>query len=246
MLKLAVTLVIPYLILTQLGGVTDLDPRIVLLIALVFPVGWMLAAMRRRADVGITPIVGLVGILLTAAIGTLAEDPRWLAVKEASVPLLFGLAILASSRTSRPLVELLVDKVIDRDAVRAALANRNAGDRWQRLMTRATLAWAGALLVSAALNFALARIVVTSPGGTAEFNAELARMTALGLPVITVPMMVMMSATVWYIVHGVTDITDLTPREIARGPRIFERVDALVRRIRPRSAGQRPPGRDIG
>ncbi len=232
MLKLAVTLVIPYIILTRLGSVADLDPRAVLLIALAFPVGWMVAALLRRADVGITPVVGLAGILLTAAIGTLAEDPRWLAVKEASVPLLFGLAILASSRTSRPLVEILIDKVVDRDAVRAALASHDAGDRWQRLMTRATFAWAGALLVSATLNFALARIVVTSPGGTAEFNAELARMTALGLPVITVPMMVMMSATVWYIVHGVTDITGLTPREIARGPRLFERVDTIARRLR--------------
>lgn len=232
MLKLAVTLLIPYLILTRLGGVTSLDPRVVLLIALAFPIGWMLFALLRRADVGITPAVGLVSILLTAGVGTLADDPRWLAVKEASVPLIFGLAILVSSRTRRPLVEILIDKVVDRDAVTAALATHNADDRWQRLMTRATLAWAGALLVSATLNFALARIIVTSPGGTAEFNAELARMTALGLPVITLPMMVMMSATVWYIVHGVTGITGLSARQIARGPRLFARVDAVLRRLR--------------
>jgi hypothetical protein len=232
MVKLAVTLVIPYLILTRLGSATGLDPRAVLLIALAFPVGWMVTALARRADVGITPAVGLISVLLTAGVGTLANDPRWLAVKEASVPLVFGLAILASSRTRHPLVELLVDKVVDRDVVRAALASRDAGDRWQRLMTRATLAWAGALLVSATLNFALARIVVTSPAGTEAFNEELATMTALGLPVITLPMMVMMSATVWYIVHGVTGITGLSPREIARGPRLFERVDALVRTLR--------------
>lgn len=232
MLKLAVTLIIPYLILTRLGDATGLDPRAVLLIALAFPVAWILIAMARRANVGITPAVGLVSILLTAGVGTLAGDPRWLAVKEASVPLVFGLAILASSRTRHPLVEILVDKVVDRDAVRAALSTRHADDRWQQLMTRATLAWAGALLVSATLNFSLARIVVTSPGGTAEFNAELARMTALGLPVITLPMMVMMSATVWYIVHGVRGITGLTPREIARGPRLFARVDAIARFLR--------------
>jgi hypothetical protein len=232
MLKLAITLVIPYLILTRLGGITSLDPRLVLLFALAFPVAWMAAALARRVEIGITPAVGLISILLTAIIGTLANDPAWLAVKEASVPLVFGLAILASSRTSRPLVQLLVDRVVDTTTVRAALATRNADDRWQRLMTRATLAWSGALLVSAALNFALARIVVTSPAGTEAFNAELATMTALGLPVITLPMMVMMSATVWYIVHGVTSITGLAPREIARGPRLFERVDTLLRFLR--------------
>jgi hypothetical protein len=193
----------------------------------------MATALARRSDIGTTPAVGLVSILLTAGIGTLANDPRWLAVKEASVPLVFGLAILASSRNRHPLVELLIDWVVDRDAVRSALASRHADDRWQRLMGRATLAWAGALLVSATLNFALARIVVTSPAGTAEFNEELATMTALGLPVITLPMMAMMSATVWYIVHGVTGITGLSPREIARGPRLFDRVDALARFLRP-------------
>jgi hypothetical protein len=57
-------------------------------------------------------------------------------------------------------------------------------------------------------------------------------MTALGLPVITLPMMVIMSATIWYIVHGVTGITGLSARQIARGPRLFARVDAVLRRLR--------------
>ncbi len=232
MLKLAITLVIPYLILTRLGDVTSLDARLVLLIALAFPIAFMAIQMLRHAAIGITPAVGLLSVLLTAGVGALANDPWWLAVKEASVPLAFGLAILVSSRTRTPLVELLVDKVVDTERVHDALATHDSGDQWQRLMTRATLAWAGALLVSAALNFALARMVVTSPAGTPAFNDELARMTALGLPVITLPMMLMMSSTVWHIVHGVTSITGLSPREIARGPRLFERVDACLRFLR--------------
>jgi hypothetical protein len=232
MARLAITLIIPYLILTRLGDLTGLDARAVLLIALAFPIAWMSSSLARGAEIGVTPVVGLVSVVLTAAVGTLANDPAWLAVKEASVPFLFGLAILVSGRTRRPLVGLLVDKVVDTGRVHAALAERDAADHWQRLMTRATLLWAGVLLIAALLNFALARIVVTSPAGTPAFNEELARMTALGLPVITLPMMVMMSATVWYIVRGVTAITGLSPREIARGHRMFQRVDTIARFLR--------------
>lgn len=231
MVKLAVTILMPWLLLTRLGDMTDLKPRAVLLVALAFPVTYMLAAILRREEVGITPIVGLISVLLTAGVGMLANDPTWLAVKEAAVPGTFGLAILVSGRTSRPIVGVLVDRVVDADTVRTALAEHGADDQWQRFMTHATLLWSGILLISATLNYALARIIVTSPGGTAAFNEELGRMTALSVPVVTLPMMVMMSALVWYIVRGVTRITGLSPRTVARGVHIWDRVGGLVRPI---------------
>jgi len=231
MLKLVLTILIPYLLLTRLGDMTSLEPRVVLLVALAFPMTYMLVATSRRRDVGITPIVGLISVLLTAGVGMIADDPAWLAVKEAAVPGIFGLAILVSGRTRRPIVGVLVHKVVDTGAVRTALAEQGAEERWQRFMARATLLWAGILLVSAVLNVTLARLIVTSPGGTAAFNEELGRMTALSVPVITVPMMVMMSAMVWYIVRGVTAITGLPPRRIARVTPAWDRLAARLRPI---------------
>lgn len=249
MLKLVVTIVIPYLLLTRLGDLTDLEPRVVLLVALAFPIGYMLLAMSRRREIGIAPTVGLVSVLLTGGVGMLADDPTWLAVKEAAVPGLFGLAILISGRTSRPIVGVLIDKVVGTDAVRAALAQRGAEERWRRFVARATVLWATVLLIAAVLNYALARIVVTSPGGTAAFNEELGRMTALSVPVVTLPMMVMMSATVWYIVRGVTRLTGLPTRQVARGTYVWDRIDGWLRPLtfglgrRQRAATRRPQRR---
>lgn len=229
MIKLAITILIPYLLLTRLGSLTELGPRLVLAVALAFPLGYTLLQMLRRREIGIAPTVGLISVLLTGGVGMLANDPAWLAVKEAAVPGAFGLAILISGRTPRPIVGVLIDRVVDTEAVRAALAERDAEARWQRFIARATLLWAAVLLVAAILNYALARVIVTSPGGTAAFNEELGRMTALSVPVVTVPMMLMMSATVWYIVHNVTGITGLPPRRVARGIHLHDRLRAWLR-----------------
>jgi hypothetical protein len=50
-------------------------------------------------------VLGLVSILLTGGIGLLQLDTRWLAVKEAAIPGLIGLAVLMSTRTRYPLVK---------------------------------------------------------------------------------------------------------------------------------------------
>ena len=238
MAKLIITLLIPYVLLTRLDDVTSLGPRMVLAIALAFPIGYTLVAMVRRSEIGIAPTVGIISVLLTGGVGMLANDPTWLAVKEAAVPGTFGLAILISGRTSKPIVGVLIDKVVRTDQVHAALIERKATDRWQQFKSRATILWATVLLISAALNFTLARIIVTSPGGTDAFNEELGRMTALSVPVVTLPMMIMMSGTVWHIVRGVTRITGLPARDVARGTHIWDRISGW---LRPLTFGLRRP-----
>jgi hypothetical protein len=123
------------------------------------------------------------------------------------------------SPISRQRAGVLVDQVVVTRKVQAALVENGAENRCQRFIARAT-----GLLVSATLNFALGRIVVTGPGGTDDFYEELGRLTALSVPVVTLRMMVMMSTTVWYIVCGVTSITGLLLRSVARGTHIWERL----------------------
>jgi hypothetical protein len=49
---------------------------------------------------------------------------------------------------------------------------------------------AGSFLLSSVLNFILAFLIIKSPSGTQEFNAEIGTMTALSYPVIVLPTMV--------------------------------------------------------
>jgi hypothetical protein len=81
----------------------------------------------RRREWNLISILGFISVLLTGGIGLLQLDPKWIAVKEAAVPGIIGIAVLLSLRTRFPIVRTFLynDKIIRMDEVDAALA-RNA------------------------------------------------------------------------------------------------------------------------
>ncbi len=97
LLEVAVTIVVPALILMRGSDADALGPINALLLALAFPVGWGLHELRRHGKPGWMAALGLVSVLLTGGIGLLALDPKWLAIKEAAVPGAIGLAVLLSA-----------------------------------------------------------------------------------------------------------------------------------------------------
>ena len=119
----------------------------------------------------------------------------------------------------RPLVRELLwnDQVIDTARVEAALTERDRRCDLDRLLTRASFGLAASFLLSAVLNFGLARYLLRSPPGTAEFNAELGRMNGLSLPVIMLPTMIVTMFVLWNLMSGLTRITGLELDDILRG-----------------------------
>jgi hypothetical protein len=73
-------------------------------------------------------------------------------------------------------------------------------------------------LLSAVLNFGLARHLLRSPAGTPEFNAELAKMHLLSWPVSVLPSMIMTMFALWRLLSGLKELTGLTMDEIFRTP----------------------------
>ncbi|MBU2099500.1 MAG: MFS transporter, partial [Gammaproteobacteria bacterium] len=61
--------------------------------------------------------------------------------------------------------------------------------------------------LSSTLNYILARIILVSPPGTAEFNAELGRMTALSYPVIAIPSMIVLMIAIWFVFSSIKRLT---------------------------------------
>ncbi|HXA81279.1 MAG TPA: MFS transporter, partial [Opitutaceae bacterium] len=93
---------------------------------------------------------------------------------------------------------------------------RGAETAFAAILRRATVLVAASFFVSGALNYMLARHLLRSPGGTPEFNAELARMHWLSLPVIAVPSMAMMMIALWQLLKGVETLTGLTADDVFR------------------------------
>ena len=86
------------------------------------------------------------------------------------------------------------------------------------LIAGAIVMLASAFLLSAALNYVLARVVVTAEPGSETFNSQLGRMTALSFPVITIPVMIVLFITVFYILRIVNQLTGLEAEDAIRRP----------------------------
>ena len=217
-LELLITIVVPALVLMQLSSAARLGPAGALLLALAFPLAWGARDLLRRRKLNLMASIGVVSTLLTGGIGLLALDAQWLAVKEAAVPGVIGLAVLISARTRWPLVRVLVfNRVIfDVDRVQQALRARGTEAAFERRLLNGTLMLAGTFLFSSVMNYLLARWVVTSPAGTEAFNTELGRMTLLSYPVIAIPSMLMMVGVMFYLARGARRLTGLELEQMLR------------------------------
>lgn len=218
MLNILITLIIPVVILTRFSGEDDLGPTRGLIVALAFPIGYAVYNIWKERKIGWTPVLGVVSVLLTGGIALLELPPELVAIKEASIPLILALALLVSAWIGRPLARIFLDQMLDRDKVYVALKERGTMDEYEHRTSIATYLLASAFLLSAALNYGLARYVVTSEPGTEAFNSELGRMTALSFPVITIPVMIVLFITIFYILRIVNQLTGLEAEDVIRQP----------------------------
>jgi hypothetical protein len=215
-ISLLVNIAIPALILMKLSGEDRLGPVYGLLVALAFPLTYGIVDLFRRRKVNFISALGVVSILLTGGIGLLQLDPKWIAVKEAAVPLIIGLAVIGSLKTPYPIVRSMLynDKIIDVPAVDAHLERYGTKTQFERSLVTASWLLAASFFVSAVLNFVLARMIVKSPAGSVAFNEELGRMTALSYPVIVLPSMAVMFVAMWYLFRSIKRLTHMDLEDI--------------------------------
>lgn len=211
---------LPAILMAQLSKENLLGPAWGLVVALLFPLGYGLYDFVTRRKTNVLSILGFVGILASGVLGLLKLDGHWFAVKDAALPTVIGLLLLASMRSKEPLIKTLFfnETILDLPRVEAALAARGAHTALAALLRKCTVLVSLAFFLSAVLAYFLARWLLTSPGGTPEFNAQLSKMHWLSLPVISLPAMVMMLFALWQLIKGITRLTGLTTDEVLRNP----------------------------
>jgi intracellular septation protein A len=211
LLELSFTLIFPSIILMKLSGPEDLGAVNALLLALAFPLFWGARSLLREGKVNMLAVLGLISILLTGGIGLLQLDTQWLAVKEAAIPGLIGLAVVVSAFTSKPLVRvvLLSPALMNVERIEENLHLRGNAEIFETRLKSATWMLGGSFLFSSAMNYFLATWIVTSPAGTQAFNEELGRMTLLSYPVIALPSMLIMMALFYYLSRMLNELAGL-------------------------------------
>lgn len=211
LIDLLLSIVIPSIILMKLSGDNEMGASGALIFALAFPIGWGLYELIRFKVTNYIALLGLVSVLLTGSIGLLRLDAEWLAVKEAAIPALLGMAVLISARAGYPLIKTLLynPKLLNTVRIERILRERGHADVFEGRLLNATYLLGGTFFFSAVMNYLLAKWIVTSPTGSAAFNEELGRLTLMSYPIIAIPSMVMMLAIfyfLWRSIHGLTGL----------------------------------------
>lgn len=219
LLNLICNIALPTIVLTKLSGENRLGPQWGIVVALLFPLGYGIYDLIQRKKTNVFSIVGIASVLLTGGLNQLKADVFWFAVKEAAIPTLFGVAVVVSMRTKRPLVREMLwnDQVIDTVKVEAALDARGHRAAFDRLLDRSSYGLAASFLLSAVLNYGLARYLLKNAPGTTEFNEQLGRMNFLSWPVIALPTTVVTMIVFWRLMSGLTQLSGLQLEEVMHG-----------------------------
>lgn len=218
-LNLGLNLILPTLLLLWGGEWLGLPPWLVLVLALLGPLGFGSYELLIKRKVNHVSILGVISVVLTGGIGLLQLDAGWIAVKEAAVPLVFGAILLISAFTPWPVLQtLLLDaEILDVPRVDAALEARQTRPDFTRAIRLATFGLSASFVLSAVAGYALAAWIVHSPSGSEAFNQELGQLTAWSFPVIGLPSMVFSGLVMWWMLRRLGALTGLTLDEMVGG-----------------------------
>ncbi|RZA05984.1 MAG: MFS transporter [Moraxellaceae bacterium] len=216
LINILMNIVIPTLILTKLSSPHYLGPVWALVIALAFPIGYGLKDFIANRKINFFSGLGIVSVLLTGGIGILKLPTEYYAIKEAAIPGLIGLMVLVSTRTRFPLVKTFIynDTILNVEKISAALKEHNKISAFEKTLRLGSYLLAASFFLSSMLNYVLAKMIVMSPTGTEAFNIEVGKMNALSFPIIAVPSMIIMVATLMYIFRSIRLLTGLTFEEV--------------------------------
>ena len=216
LVNILMNIVIPTLILTKASGDQYLGAKWGLIIALAFPIGYGIKDFIVRRTFNFFSALGIISVLLTGGISLLHLDTKYYAIKEAAIPALIGFLVIISTRTRYPLVKTFIynDSILKVDKIAGVLKEKDNEIKFEKILRNGSYFIATSFFISAVLNYILAKILVVSPTGTPEFNVEIGKMHLIGFPVIAVPSLLIMVATLMYIFRSIRLLTDLTIEDV--------------------------------
>ena len=125
-----------------------IGPMKALIVSLLFPIGYGVWAYLKTRKANFFSLLGLVSVLLTGGLtlflwnkdGTVKPNAAVLfGLKEASIPLILGLAVIGSHRTTTPLLRtfLYSDSLFDIRKIENTVAEQNVTPAYQTALWRA-------------------------------------------------------------------------------------------------------------
>jgi intracellular septation protein A len=214
--NLAFNIIIPTLILTKLSSEDYLGPAYSIVVALAFPIVYGLRDYLKMKKTNFFSVLGVISIVLTGSMSLLQLDPEYIAIKEAAIPALLGLATLFSMRTKYPLIKtfLFNEQILQIDKVKQALVQHDSEAAFENKLVVAGYMVASSFFLSSVLNYILAKVILVSEPGSVAFSEELGKMTALSFPVIALPSTIVLMTALFYLLRHIKKLTHLDVEDI--------------------------------
>jgi hypothetical protein len=211
LVSIVINVVIPVAILSFLSKDKYLGPVWGLVVALAFPIGYGIRTVIKSRKADFMSIIGIISVSLTGIFGILKLPPEYIAVKEAAIPLLFGLAIVISLKTPFPLIKklMMTEALFDVERLKSALREKGNEAIFEKRLVGLTWGLASSMFLSSGLNYALAKFMLKSEPGTEAFTAEIGKMTGWSHVVILIPCMIIMFFVMNKLFDTLTELTGL-------------------------------------
>lgn len=204
-------------------------------LAVIIPLAYGIWFYLRTRKANVFSFIGLGSVLLTGGItlfvwrsdGTVHPQAALaFSIKEASIPLILGICVIASHFTATPLVRVFLfnPDLFDIPRIEKSLTEQNRQEDFKSLLWHTALAFGGSFIFSTVLNFFLAMhflggVDTAALNARELYNAAVARQTFWGFVVIGVPIFIMLFALLWWAVRRLEAITGLERDDLLLGGR---------------------------
>jgi hypothetical protein len=241
--NILINVIIPVLILSYLSKDPDLQERLgkvarpwhvgplwAMILALALPLGYGAWHFIKTRKGNLFSALGLVSVLLSGGLtlylwnkdGTVKPNAGlFFGIKEALIPLVLGVAILASGRTASPLIRVFLynDSIFDIPKIESRVAAISGQTAYDKLLADATRLFAASFFLSSLMNLGLAQWFFRSFDATAvdaleKYNSIIASVTGWGFAVIGVPILIFLFFTLRRLLKGLGALTGFKDDEL--------------------------------
>ncbi|MGI9243320.1 MAG: VC0807 family protein [Verrucomicrobiales bacterium] len=222
--NIMVNVLIPVVALTMLskdaGKPWHFGPLIGMLVAVAFPLCYGIYDLIVRRKVNFFSILGLVSVLLTGGLtlflweegDKVADNAAVLfGIKEACIPVMFGITILLSHWTDSPLVRvfLYTPELFDIPRIEKTVKANDNMDGYLKLIFQTTLIMSLSFFISAVANYFLAQHFLQGADTRELYNAGVGKLTGWGFLVIGLPCLVLWMGALFRLIKGIKSMTGL-------------------------------------
>lgn len=207
-----------------------IGPLKALIAALALPIGYGIWFFAKTKKMNFFSALGLFSVLLTGGLtlylwnkdGTIKEHAAVLfGLKEASIPFVLGVAIIASHWSKTPLLRtfLYSDTLFDINKIENKVNQLGREEDYRKVILNATILFSMSFFISTLMNFGLAMYFLGDLDHAASnalevYNEKLAKVMGWGFVVIGLPIMVFLFFTLRKLLSGLRKLTGFKDEEL--------------------------------